>query len=76
MVYMIKVVNNKTRYYKLDLQLNLFGEFIVINTYGSNCNKSPTGVIENYFKSKKCAESFLEDEKMRKMRKNYKILKE
>ena len=73
MVYMIKVVNGKTRYYNLDLQINLFGEYSVTNTYGSIYNKTHTGVIVNYFSSKYQAECFLKEEQQRKLKNSYKI---
>mgnify|MGYP005999242329 CR=1 FL=1 len=75
MLYMIKIVNGKTRYYNLDLQINLFGEYIVINTYGSIYNKTHTGVIVNYFNSKYQAEYFFKEEKQRKIKNGYKIKK-
>lgn len=76
MIYMNKYVNGKLRYYCIELQKNLFDEYIVINQYGSNCNKKPTGVINNFFKHKLQALDFLKAEKLRKMKKQYKIIKD
>ena len=37
-------VNNRIRYYSLEIYKNLFGEYILEKKYGSLKNKRPTGV--------------------------------
>ena len=76
MIYMIKYINERIRYYKLDCQKNLFDDFIVINTFGSIHNKSHTGEIVRYYKSKDEAVQFLKEEVIRKQNNNYKIIKD
>ena len=44
-----RTVNNKVRYYKLSLFLNLFNEYILERKYGSTRNKKPTGIKIEYF---------------------------
>lgn len=46
-----RVVGNKTRYYKLSLNINLFGECVLSKTFGSCANASPTRVIDEYYNS-------------------------
>lgn len=76
MVYMSRNIDNKIRYYNIELQKNLFEEFMVINTYGSINNRSPTGKIVNYFKSKVEAGEFVKNEVIRKQKNRYKIIKD
>lgn len=42
-------VNGLIRYYKIDLSLNLFGEWLVIRTFGSLKYSLPKGVITNIY---------------------------
>jgi len=42
-------VNGLMRYYRIDLFLNLFGEWMVIRTFGSINHSLPTGVITKVY---------------------------
>ncbi|MFA6195298.1 MAG: WGR domain-containing protein [Sulfurimonas sp.] len=44
-----RTVNGQARYYSLKIHPTLFQEFVLIREYGSNKNKKPTGVIQEYF---------------------------
>lgn len=53
---LIRRVNDRVRYYLVELFENLFGEWMVIRTYGSIKAQSPTGVIREYYTSANEAE--------------------
>lgn len=42
-------VNGLVRYYRIDLLLNLFGEWMMIRTFGSIKHSLPTGVITKVY---------------------------
>lgn len=44
-----RTVNAKERYYALELIANLFGEYLLIRTYGACTNSKPTRVISNTY---------------------------
>ncbi|MFA5216282.1 WGR domain-containing protein [Sulfuricurvum sp.] len=46
---MSRVVNAKERYYKIELIPNLFGEVLLIRTFGSLNRLKPTGVIRQTY---------------------------
>lgn len=46
---MIRSVNAQERYYKIELIPNLFGEVLLIRTYGSANKLKPTGVITQIY---------------------------
>ncbi|WP_286338069.1 WGR domain-containing protein [Hydrogenimonas cancrithermarum] len=46
-----RVVNGRTRYYKIICQPTLFGEYVVVREYGSVHNRKATGQITQYFQS-------------------------
>lgn len=46
------------RYYKLELFLSLFGDYIVEREYGNIAYKAPTGERKNIFDSKDKAKEF------------------
>lgn len=46
---LIRRVNDRVRYYLVELFENLFGEWMVIRTYGSIKAQRPTGVIREYY---------------------------
>lgn len=48
-ITMIRSVNDKERYYKIELIPNLFGEVLLIRTYGSVYRRKPTGVITQIY---------------------------
>lgn len=64
-----RTVNHKERYYALELIANLFGEYLVIRTYGSCINTKPTRVIiETYstlYKAKEVMEKILHEKHKR-----------
>lgn len=42
-LYKTNPTTKRTKYYKLELSINLFGNYILERTYGSCSNKTPTG---------------------------------
>jgi len=46
---LIRAVNNRFRYYKLELIGNLFGESVLIRTYGSLQRAKPTRIITQLY---------------------------
>ena len=47
-----RVVNEKTRYYSLEILPTLFGEYMLIREFGGVKNKKPTRIIKEYFSYK------------------------
>jgi len=50
-VVLHRIVNQKKRYYALELSPTLFGEMLLIREYDGLKNKKPTGIIKKYFSS-------------------------
>ena len=50
-VILYRVVNQKIRYYSIELTPTLFGEMLLTRKYGGLKNKKPTRVIKEYFSS-------------------------
>jgi hypothetical protein len=48
-VTLYREVNQKIRYYSINLCPTLFGDFLLIKEFGSMCNKKPTRIIKEYF---------------------------
>lgn len=46
------------RYYKLELFLSLFGEYVIEREYGNIAYRAPTGIRKNTFSSIESAEKF------------------
>lgn len=46
-----RTLNHKERYYSIQLLPTLFGETLVIRTYGSVNNHKPTGEIRNVYEN-------------------------
>lgn len=46
---MIRTVRGRVRYYTLEVMPNLFGEWMLIRTYGSIKQLKPTGVIREIY---------------------------
>ncbi|MDD3465607.1 MAG: WGR domain-containing protein [Campylobacterales bacterium] len=67
-------VGNRIRYYTLDLQMDLFGEYIVNKIFGSICNKKPTGFKREYFQTRESAIISFKRNLALKMAKGYKLL--
>ena len=68
---LIRRVNDRVRYYLVELFENLFGEWMVIRTYGSMKAQSHTGVIREYYTSANEAKRSAEKKKKKKERKGY-----
>ncbi len=60
-----RTVNLKQRYYVLEMIGNLFGEYLVIRTYGACTNTKPTRIICETFptlnKAKEAMETILHE---------------
>ena len=49
MMKMTRSVKGKERYYTLQVFLTLFGETLVVRTYGACANAKPTGILLEYY---------------------------
>ncbi|MDP3266280.1 MAG: WGR domain-containing protein [Sulfuricurvum sp.] len=71
-----RTVNKRERYYCLELVANLFGEFLLIRTYGGCRRAKPTRIIsqsfETYVNAYRVWESLLEN----KYKRGYTLLEE
>ena len=67
-----RTLNNKVRYYKLSLFLNLFNEYILEKKYGSTKNKKPTGIKIEYYLTINDAISAYSKKLQEKLNKGYK----
>ena len=47
---LFREVNSKVRYYKLEITMNLFGEYLLIRENGNVKNKKPTRIVKEYYK--------------------------
>lgn len=56
-----RTVNAKQRYYVLELIGNLFGEYLVIRTYGACTNAKPTRVICEMYPTLNKAKEVMEE---------------
>lgn len=56
-----RTVNAKERYYVLELIANLFGEYLVIRTYGACMNAKPTRIITDTYSSLNTAQEAMEE---------------
>ena len=70
-ITLYREVNNKERYYRVSLMLNLFGEYIFQRVYGSCKSKNPTRIIVEYFSSYADAYRSLELKLKEKYKKGY-----
>ena len=64
-------VNGLIRYYRIDLLLNLFGEWMVIRTFGSVKHSIPTRVITTIYPEKIDAQTAYEALIRKKEQKGY-----
>ncbi len=55
-----RTVNAKERYYALELIANLFGEYLVIRTYGACINTKPTRIISDTYQTLNSAKEAME----------------
>ncbi|MDQ7067975.1 MAG: WGR domain-containing protein [Sulfurimonas sp.] len=69
-------MNERVRYYKLSLILNLFGEYIFECEYGNIKAQKPTRVLKEYFSNYKEAYIALELKLSQKYKRGYKDIKE
>lgn len=66
-------VNEKVRYYILELTPTLFNEYVFEIRYGSTKNKRPTGVIIQHYKEFNKALPALEKKLKSKIKRGYQI---
>ena len=66
-----RVVNEKTRYYSLEILPTLFGEYLLVREFGGVKNKKPTRVIKKYFSSKEESVKAFEKLVEEKIKKGY-----
>lgn len=64
-------VKERERYYRLELIANLFGEFLLIRSFGAMNRFKPTGVIQQSYSSKHEAEKSMHTLILEKMKKGY-----
>ena len=71
--YLERRVGKNTRYYLIELYLNLFGEYILERTYGNIVHKKFTGKVIEFFDSKDSAVKKMEKIVKEKERKGYRL---
>jgi predicted DNA-binding WGR domain protein len=59
-ILLTRTVNERKRYYAIELIANLFGEFLLIRTYGACVRAKPTGVIHEIYQDQAKAQHALE----------------
>ena len=70
-IKLIRVVNNKERYYQVELFTTLFGDFCVEREYGASKNKTATGKIKQYFNDLFIAQQYFNSILKTKVAKGY-----
>lgn len=73
MIIMNKTINNRVRYYRLELQKTLFDEYLVYFIYGAVNNKSPTRIIKSFYQSKQEAVVVINQKVKEKLQRGYTI---
>lgn len=68
---MIRHVKGRVRYYTLELIPNLFGEWMVVRTYGSIKKLKPTGVIREIYNDAEAAAESIQSLINAKLKKGY-----
>lgn len=68
---MIRNVKGRVRYYTLELIPNLFGEWMLVRTYGSIKKLKPTGVIREIYDNAEAAAESLQSLINAKQKKGY-----
>lgn len=68
---MTRSVKGRVRYYTLELIPNLFGEWMVVRTYGSIKKLKPTGVIREIYDSAEVAAESIQSLISAKLKKGY-----
>lgn len=61
MAELYRTVNKRMRYYKVELISNLFGEYLLIRTYGAYSRAKPTRVICERYATAQEAKSVKEE---------------
>jgi predicted DNA-binding WGR domain protein len=59
-ILLTRTVNDRKRYYAIELIANLFGEFLLVRTYGGCARAKPTGVIHEIYQDQVKAQHALE----------------
>ncbi len=70
-IILTRSVNGKIRYYLLEIDYSLFGEYILNKIYGGLNNKKPTRILREYFSSLVAAKKKLEIVAHTKKKKGY-----
>jgi predicted DNA-binding WGR domain protein len=71
-ITLYREVNHRIRYYTLQYYPTLFGEWLLVRSYGSLKNKRPTRVLKEYFSSFTDLDIFLTKLLKTKTNKGYK----
>lgn len=66
-----RMVQMRQRYYTMETIANLFGEYLLICTYGSSKRAKPTGVRLEMFMNVQDANKAFDDRLMKKIKKGY-----
>lgn len=72
-IMLTRSVKGKMRYYLLEIDYSLFGEYILNKIYGGLNNKKPTRILREYFSSFVEAKEKLESAVKSKRKKGYKL---
>ena len=72
-ITLLRVVNSKTRYYKIIISKTLFDDTLLERVYGSTYNRSYTGIKKEYFKEYKNACIRFKNIVESKIKKGYRI---
>lgn len=68
---MTRSVKGRVRYYTLEIIPNLFGEWMVVRTYGSIKKRKPTGVMHEIYDNAEVAAASMESWISAKQKKGY-----
>ena len=66
-----RYVNDKVRYYKINLFVDLFGEYLLIKEYGNIKYKKPTRILQEYYQTQEEALDSFEKKLQEKITKGY-----
>ena len=64
-------VNARIRYYKIEAFKTLFGDYVLVKSFGAVRNKKPTGVRQEYFETFAELEKAIDLTLTRKFKKGY-----
>lgn len=68
---MTRHVKGKERYYRIEVLPNLFGEYLLIRTYGSSSRLKPSGVIGAIYSQREDAEDSMAQLRSQKIKRGY-----